>query len=158
MEHTIYLLTGSNVGDAALNLEIAFTHIQQTGRISRQSSVYLTEPWGNKNQNAFLNQVLELLTEFSPLELMQELLRIEQEMGRKRTQKWEPRIIDIDILFFDDLIIEGELIIPHPLLHERRFTLEPLFELTPDFVHPFLKLSVRDLLEQCKDEGKVNKL
>ena len=126
--HTVYLLTGSNIGDSELNLLNASKFIQnQIGKVIASSHVYKTEPWGNKDQQLFLNQVLKVETELEPHQLLKTILEIENSMGRNRKIKWEPRIIDIDILFFNDEIIDQEnLQIPHPLIHERRFTLIPL--------------------------------
>jgi 2-amino-4-hydroxy-6-hydroxymethyldihydropteridine diphosphokinase len=158
--HKIFLLTGSNIGDSGANLQTAskFIH-QQIGKVVAVSQVYKTEPWGNKNQQVFLNQVLKIETNLSPQLLMHTILQIENAMGRNRKVKWEPRIIDIDILFFDDEIIDEEdLQIPHPLLHERRFTLVPLNEIASDFIHPKLKKTIQQLLTNCTDNGIVEKL
>ena len=158
--HTIYLLSGSNIGDSGANLQAASKYIhQQIGKVVAASQVYKTEPWGNKDQQVFLNQVLKIETNLSPQHLMQTILEIENTMGRNRKIKWEPRIIDIDILFFDDEIIDEEnLQIPHPLLHERRFTLTPLNEIASDIIHPKLNKSINHLLEICEDNGIVEKL
>ena len=158
--HAIYLLTGSNIGDSKSNLQTASNHIhQQIGNVERLSSIYKTEPWGNKNQQAFLNQVLQVQTQLTPHQLIKKILEIENEMGRNRQVKWEPRIIDIDILFYDDLIInETDLQIPHPLLHQRRFTLVPLHEIAPQLIHPKLHKSISQLLSICTDLGMVEKL
>jgi 2-amino-4-hydroxy-6-hydroxymethyldihydropteridine diphosphokinase len=156
---TSFLLLGSNLGNPPKNLASAIALIgQRAGTIRQQSSVYKTAPWGNTDQDVFYNQVLRLETTLDPYELITTVLQIEQEMGRKREQKWEPRIIDIDILFYDDLVLEGNLNIPHPLLHRRRFTLEPLNEIVPTLMHPVLKKSVTELLEICEDTGFVEKM
>jgi len=158
--HTIYLLTGSNIGDSELNLLNAskFIH-QQIGKVVAASHVYKTEPWGNKDQQAFLNQVLKVETELNAYQLIKSILGIENKMGRNRNIKWEPRIIDIDILFFDNEIIDEEnLKIPHPLLHERRFTLVPLNEIASNLVHPVFQKKVVVLLQNCIDTGIVEKL
>jgi 2-amino-4-hydroxy-6-hydroxymethyldihydropteridine diphosphokinase len=158
--HIIFLLTGSNIGDSELNLLNAskFIH-QQIGKVVAASHVYKTEPWGNKDQQVFLNQVLKIETELDPKHLLKTILEIENAMGRNRKIKWEPRIIDIDILFYDDEIMDEEnLQIPHPLLHERRFTLVPLNEIASSFIHPKLNKSINHLLEICEDNGIVEKL
>ena len=158
--HIIYLLTGSNIGDSELNLLKAskFIH-QQIGKVVAASHVYKTEPWGNKDQQVFLNQVLKIETQLEPKQLLKTILEIENQMGRDRKIKWEPRIIDIDILFYDDQIIDEEnLQIPHPLLHERRFTLVPLNEIASSFIHPKLNKSISQLLKICADTGIVEKL
>lgn len=155
--HKIFLLTGSNIGDSESNLLSAskFIH-QQIGKVVAASHVYKTEPWGNKNQQLFLNQVLKIETELAPNTLMKTILEIETAMGRNRKIKWEPRIIDIDILFYDDEIIDEEnLKVPHPLIHERRFTLVPLNEIAPTFIHPKFKKTISELLQNCSDTGKV---
>lgn len=158
--HTVYLLTGSNIGDSYTHLMQARKSIAlRAGEVIKASSVYKTEPWGNKNQQDFLNQVLQVNTELEPLDLLRTVLGIEQEMGRNREEKWGPRIIDIDILFYDTLIIDSEeLRVPHPYLHERRFTLLPLHEIAPELVHPKIKQPVSVLLANCPDTSVVEKM
>ncbi|MEY4875951.1 MAG: 2-amino-4-hydroxy-6-hydroxymethyldihydropteridine diphosphokinase, partial [Bacteroidota bacterium] len=118
-----------------------------------KSSIYRTKAWGNENQNDFLNQCLIIETELSAESCLQKILLIEQNLGRKREEKWGPRTIDIDILFFNSEIVDKpNLQIPHPYLHLRRFTLAPLHELIPDFIHPILKKNISELLLHCKDE------
>ncbi len=158
--HIIYLLTGSNIGDSGANLQAASKYIhQQIGKVIAVSHVYQTEPWGNKDQQVFLNQVLKVETELAANQLLKTILGIETKMGRNRNIKWEPRIIDIDILFYDEEIIDEEdLKIPHPLLHERRFTLVPLNEIASTYIHPKLKKTISQLLENCIDTGIVEKL
>lgn len=154
-----YLLTGSNQGSSVHLLKEARTKVgEQGGKITKESGIYKTEPWGNPNQPAFLNQVLRIETALSPHALLQKVLGIESEMGRTRSIQWEPRLIDIDILFYDDLILQGNLNIPHPLLQNRRFVLVPLDEIAPEFVHPLLKKTVAALLAECPDNGIVEKL
>lgn len=122
--------------------------------IIRTSSHYETEPWGVKDQPRFINMALEACTFLGPLNLLQLLKDIERSLGREQTIRWGPRTIDLDILFYDDLIFSSEdLIIPHPLLHERMFVLEPLAEISPDRVHPVLKKSVRSLLDTLKSSS-----
>lgn len=155
----VYLSLGSNMHEPRKQLAHAIRLIEKrAGEVIRQSSVYLTAPWGNENQAPFINQVIELETEMTPHRLLQELLMIETDMGRVREQKWEPRIIDIDILFYGSVVLEGNLNIPHPLLHLRRFTMEPLYELIPDWQHPVLNKTMAELLKICPDTGKVEKL
>jgi 2-amino-4-hydroxy-6-hydroxymethyldihydropteridine diphosphokinase len=158
--NTIYLLTGSNIGDSLGHLNQAIRFIQnQVGRIVQQSSVYKTEPWGNKNQQDFLNQVLAVETNLTAGEVLHSILSIEHEMGRNRHQKWEPRIIDIDILFYgSEIMNDPNLVIPHPLLHERKFTLLPLNEIAPLWVHPVFNQTIEHLLQICQDMGKVEKV
>lgn len=153
----LFLLTGSNIGESEKHLQHARSLIaERIGVVLNVSSIYKTEPWGNKDQQDFLNQVLEVQTELIAGEVLTRILMIEQEMGRNRMQKWEPRIIDIDILFYGNEIIQTEhLSVPHPLLHERKFTLLPLAEIAANFVHPVLAKTVVNLLEECPDTSSV---
>lgn len=155
--NTIYLLLGSNIGDSRHHLDTAISFIRsRVGTLVQQSSIYKTEPWGNKEQQDFLNQVLEVHTLLEPEEVLHQLLMIEQEMGRERMEKWGPRVIDIDILFYENRVIHSQrLTIPHPLLHERRFTLLPLAELAPNLIHPVILKSVKQLLDECLDSSLV---
>lgn len=156
----VILLLGSNLGDRLSNLNEAYNKISESTReILISSSIYETEPWGFQHQNLFLNQVLVVNTDLSPESLLHLLFNIEKELGRKRRQKsFQARIIDIDILFYDDLIIStNELEIPHPKLHERRFVLEPLNEILPYLIHPVLLKSVARLLKESKDPLLVRK-
>lgn len=154
---TAYLLTGSNLGDRKLQLQQAATHIaQQAGTIVSTSLCYETAPWGKTDQPAFLNQALCLNTPLPPRELLQSLLSIELLMGRVRSEKYGPRIIDIDILLYDDCIVQEEqLIIPHGELPYRRFALLPLCELAPQFWHPVIQRTIETLLKQCPDQSAV---
>ena len=154
----VYLLLGGNIGDRISNLHLTTKLIKErTGKIIQRSSVYESEPWGYQSKNMFLNQVLLVETEAGPEELMEILENIEKKAGREeKGNKYSDRIIDIDILFYNDLIINNDnLIIPHKLLHKRKFALTPLFEISPDFVHPVLKKSIRTLLEECDDPFNV---
>ncbi len=156
----IFVLLGSNIGQKIANLDICTRLIEaQAGKIKQKSSIYETAAWGKEDQESFVNQVLELETQLDPLKLLEITQAIELKMGRERYEKWGPRIIDIDILFFDGIVINYEnLVIPHPQLHLRRFTLEPLHEIVPKFVHPVLNRSISDLLEDCPDTLSVEKL
>jgi 2-amino-4-hydroxy-6-hydroxymethyldihydropteridine diphosphokinase len=128
------------------------------GLIIKTSSIYETAAWGNTDQPSFLNCILLLSTHLNPDELLKSLLSIEAEMGRTREEKWAPRTIDLDILYYKDEIINSEnLIIPHPQIQNRRFTLVPLCEILPDFIHPVLGVSNLDLLTVCKDNSEVVK-
>jgi 2-amino-4-hydroxy-6-hydroxymethyldihydropteridine diphosphokinase len=151
------LLLGSNIGDRKKKLTDTVRMIEEkAGLIMKKSQLYETAPWGNTDQDPFYNQVIVIETILKADELMQVLLQIEIDQGRVRNQKWEPRIIDIDILYFNDEVIrEDHLLIPHPLLQERRFVLVPLAEVLPDFVHPVLKINSLRLLERCEDTGVV---
>ena len=150
----LFLITGGNIGDRKGNLEAAAALIQkQIGKIIRLSAMYETEAWGITNQPAFYNQVLEIDTLLSAREVLHLILKIEEEMGRKRTIKNAARIIDIDILFFNNEIInEHNLIIPHPEIANRRFVLLPLLELDPTKLHPSLHKTVQELLAETKDK------
>lgn len=131
---------------------------QKIGSLIRQSKLYSTAAWGDTRQSDFLNQVIVVETTLAPLETMQTILDIEKEMGRVRTLKNAPRIIDIDILFFNKLVMdEPMLTLPHPEIQNRRFVLIPLNELAPNFNHPVLGLSIHDLLKICPDRLTVKK-
>lgn len=156
----VYIITGSNMGDAGLNLRTACSHIvSNAGLLLRSSAIYRTEPWGNKNQQPFLNQVLVIETTLPAMDLLHTLLQVEKEMGRVRNTKWEPRIIDIDILFYgSDTIHQEGLTVPHPHIQDRRFVLAPLVEIAPDFKHPVSGKTMTQLLLACQDTGTVDKL
>lgn len=155
-----YLLIGGNMGDRKAFLAAAVEKIwEQCGAISSQSSLYQTAAWGIEAQAYFLNQALEIETYLTADELLKTILSIEEAIGRKREVKYGPRIIDIDILLFNDEIIciEG-LIIPHPQMQNRRFVLMPLGEIAPDKTHPVFKKSITQLLEKCGDDLAVQKI
>jgi len=155
----VYLLTGGNMGDRMANIRTVYYHIKNgIGKILQESLVYESEPWGFKAEQAFLNQVLLVETDLPPLELLEKCLYIENLLGRTRSSNgYISRTMDIDILFFNDEIIElPQLVIPHNRLHERKFTLEPLNEIAPDFVHPKLNKKIGELLQSCKDSSKVS--
>ena len=152
-----YLLLGTNLGDKNHNLQTAKTSIEEKlGTIEITSSVYLSEAWGDTNQDSFLNQVVKLNVPFSAREVLETCLQIERQMGRVREKKWGSRLIDIDILYFGDLVNEeSDLVIPHPEIQNRRFTLVPLVELDANFVHPKLGRTNAEMLQNCKDELRV---
>ena len=154
------LSLGSNMGDRLSNLEKAIALLAGLpASVSKKSGVYETAAWGNTNQPSFYNQVLEIKTDLDAFSLMEKILMIEKKMGRVRIMKWEPRIIDIDILFFNDgQINTPELTIPHPFLHERKFVLEPLNEILPEKMHPTLKKSVSQLRSGLNEDTSVVKL
>ena len=155
-----YLLTGGNLGNRLDNLYKASDYIEQyCGKIVRRSSVYETAAWGLKEQPDFYNQALQLETLLSAHKLIEQLLFIENKMGRKREIKMGPRTIDIDILFFNnDIINEPKLIIPHPRMQDRRFVLMPLAEIASVFIHPVIHKTVAQLLKECTDELNVYKI
>jgi len=155
---TAYLSLGSNSGDRLQFLKGAIRKIEESHKISikKASSVYETQPVGYINQGWFLNLVLEVQTSFDPLPLLEHLLAIEDQMGRKREAKWGPRNIDVDLLLYDNQLVHSDrLIIPHPQMHKRRFVLIPLAQIAPRVLHPLLKKSAPQLLESCEDKSTV---
>jgi 2-amino-4-hydroxy-6-hydroxymethyldihydropteridine diphosphokinase len=154
-----YLLTGGNMGNRVANLDRARELISaRAGRLLAVSSLYETSAWGNVPQPDFLNQVLLCETPLSAEDLLAVIMEIEQEMGRYRQQKYGPRVIDIDILFFNEEIMHTDtLTIPHPRLHLRNFTLEPLHEVAPHLVHPIFGKTVARLLAESPDTLDVKK-
>lgn len=149
MKSLVYLGLGTNLGDLDLNLNKAIEEIEKrVGKVISQSAFYKTEPWGFESPNTFLNAVICIESSLRPDEVLRETQYIEKHLGRtkKSNGSYSDRIIDIDILFYDDLIIESELLtIPHPLLHQRDFVLLPLKEIAPDLFHPKLKCRISDL-------------
>lgn len=154
-----YLLLGSNMGNSRELIAEAIEQIEiNTGKLIQESCLYSTAAWGNTDQPDFLNQVILIETKQLAEETLQSVLSIEKKMGRVRTVKNAPRIIDIDILFFNKMIIHlPELIVPHPEIQNRRFALIPLNEIASTFIHPVLKKSIHELLMQCKDPLTVKK-
>lgn len=150
---------GTNLGDKPTNLRNALQLIEsELGQIIGVSSVYSTEPWGVTNQEEFLNQVVRIYTDLEPAYLLKRIHELEDALGRVRTEKWGPRVIDIDLLYYGKYVIDrDDLIIPHPELTERNFVLAPLAEIAPDFVHPIFKLTNKELLDFCSDTSKVVK-
>lgn len=156
----VFLLLGSNLGDRKLFLQQAIEHITaDVAPVIKASGIYETQSWGKTDAPDYLNQVLLLKTQMPAREVLQKILAIELLLGRKREVKWGSRTIDIDILFYGDAIIdEPDLKIPHPEMHKRRFTLEPLVELAPDFVHPIIKKDILLLKSELIDELVVKKV
>ena len=156
----VFLLLGSNLGDRHLFLKQAIQHIEtDIAPVLKASSIYETQSWGKTDAPDYLNQVVMLQTGLSAQVILQKILNIEHILGRGRGEKWGPRTIDIDILFYGQTIIdEPGLQIPHPELHKRRFTLEPLAEIAPDLVHPLLKNNILHIKNQLKDNLIVKKL
>lgn len=152
--NTVYLSIGTNMGNRAANLELVHSLISRNvGIVSKESSVYEAEPWGVTDQENYYNQVLCVKTALEPVDLLRKCQVMEQKMGRVRLLKWEARIMDIDILFFNDLVIQEEALkIPHPLLQERNFVLKPLCEIAKNWRHPVLNKTAQELLEICTDE------
>ncbi|HEY9005513.1 2-amino-4-hydroxy-6-hydroxymethyldihydropteridine diphosphokinase [Ohtaekwangia sp.] len=159
MDSSIFLLLGTNLGDREQNLAKAKELIlAQVGTITRQSSTYQTAAWGKTDQPDFYNEVIAIDTALAPEALLQATLGIEEQMGRRRTEVWGTRVIDIDILLYHDCIVATtNLTIPHPAMAQRRFTLIPLAEIAADIVHPIYKKTIRELLEHCEDQLPVIK-
>jgi 2-amino-4-hydroxy-6-hydroxymethyldihydropteridine diphosphokinase len=153
----IIILLGSNLGDRLANLQQAITSIASFSTILQQSNIYQTAAWGNTDQADFLNQAIEIQTNQTAENLMHALLAIESQMGRVRLQKWEPRIIDLDIIFYESAIHTTDFIqIPHPEMQNRAFVLKPLLDLIPHFEHPILKQNITQLWEKCPDQLEVS--
>ena len=157
----VFIGLGGNVGNVSENFDTAIEKIKELiGPVIKQSSLYKTEPWGNKNQDDFLNQVIYIETNKSPDEVLKNILSIEKAMGRNRNKdnQFAPRSIDIDILFYNEEIInKGNLIIPHPRLHLRNFVLTPLIEIAPGLMHPILNKKIKDLFKNNTDLSVVKK-
>ena len=155
-----FLHLGSNLGDRQKYLSDASMLIARLlGKIIEYSPVYETVAWGNKDQNDFLNQAIKIQTIHSPQDLMDKIHIIEQNLGRKKEIKWGPRVIDIDIIFYEDMVIDDPgLQIPHPYLAERNFVLEPLKDIAPDFLHPVLNKTVDTLYKMKNDQTQVKLL
>jgi 2-amino-4-hydroxy-6-hydroxymethyldihydropteridine diphosphokinase len=156
----IFLLLGSNLGDRLQTLQVTRDMIgEKVGEISIRSSVYETAPWGVTDQPAYLNQVIVINTAQEPEEILRNILDIEHELGRIRYERWGARVIDIDLLYYNDLMLDSaRLTVPHPRLQDRRFTLIPLVEIAPDFINPVLQKTSIQLLSECSDEGLVTRI
>jgi len=161
MPHTAYIGIGSNLGSPGENCRSAMARMDghESIAITSRSSLYDTEPFGKTDQGRFVNAVVQIETTLTPKDLLETLLKIEQDMGRVRKEKWGPRIIDLDILFYEDRIVkENDLEIPHPGIPERSFVLIPMKEIAGDYVHPQLKKSIQALSETRTDLDKVRRL
>ena len=156
----VCLLIGSNLGDRALNLERCLKSLKNIlGQIESVSFIYETEAWGKTDQPSFFNLALLINTNYNPFEVLEITQRIEKELGRIRKEKWGERIIDIDIIFFNDDIIETEsLIIPHPRLADRKFVLAPLLEIIPNYKHPIFNETIISLNRICTDNLNAKRL
>ncbi len=156
----IYLGLGSNIGDRKKHIYQTISKIEkQIGPCLQRSSSYRTAAWGKTNQSYFLNQVIQIHTKITPIEILDGILAIEKQLGRVRKEKWGERIIDIDLLFYGTEIIElPRLLVPHPFLAERRFVLVPMNEIAPNFIHPIFERSISDLLAECPDKLPVERV
>lgn len=156
----VYLLLGGNVGDVRKTLCLAYDLIlEKIGPIEKKSSLYATEPWGEKNQAPFLNQCILVKSPFSAQNILKYCLEIEIILGRQRFEKWSARTIDIDILFIDgEIISEENLKVPHPYIQDRNFALIPMLEIAKDYTHPNLNKTIEELKLDCKDSCEVLKL
>jgi 2-amino-4-hydroxy-6-hydroxymethyldihydropteridine diphosphokinase len=155
--NTVFLQLGSNMSDRDAYLQKAYELItEEIGLVQKKSKIYESVPWGVENQNNYLNQVLEIKSKFSPEKVLEKVLQIEDKIGRIRNEKWGERIIDIDILLFNDMILEKEgICIPHIHLHNRKFVLIPLNEIAASFTHPKYNKTISELLSECKDTESV---
>jgi 2-amino-4-hydroxy-6-hydroxymethyldihydropteridine diphosphokinase len=156
----VCLMIGGNLGDRFLNMKSCVQMLEKNiGEMHLISSIYETEAWGKKDQPSFLNQAVILKTMLSPEQVLEQTQLIENKLGRKREEHWGARTMDIDILFYEDKILKNSnLIIPHPLIQERRFVLAPLVEIIPQFKHPILKQKIETLFIFCTDKSLINKI
>lgn len=153
------LILGGNKGDRNALLQCAVEAVSELGELTLKSRIYETEAWGGVAKEPFLNQVIEIKTMYSPLELLAFIQQIEADLGRKRDEHWGDRTMDIDIIYFGNRVIDTEeLQIPHPFLAERKFVLAPLAEILPGFIHPVLGKSSLELLNECEDRSEVKEL
>jgi 2-amino-4-hydroxy-6-hydroxymethyldihydropteridine diphosphokinase len=153
----VFLLLGSNIGDKKQQLENAVKLIhKECGLVKKKSSIYETEPWKVEGQEVYYNMAIEIETTFTPDLLLARIKRIEKELGREKREKWAPREIDIDILFFGRKVIkQKDLQIPHPHMHERNFAILPMMEIAPEFKHPLLHHNMEELYLRSKDNYEV---
>jgi 2-amino-4-hydroxy-6-hydroxymethyldihydropteridine diphosphokinase len=158
--HIVYISVGSNIGDRLQNCRQGITALTRSSksRVVAQSRIYVTEPVDYEDQDWFINMMIKLETALEPLELLDQIKTIQRAAGRKRDIiKYGPRILDLDIIFFDDLVIDSErLVVPHPRMHQRRFVLRPICDIDPDIMHPLLKKTMQSLLDHLgEDEQRV---
>lgn len=154
MTHSIYIALGTNLGERLANLRAAIRTMPPDVNVIEESPVYETPPWGYEDQPAFLNMVIKAETNLQPESLLAYLKQIEAELGREKSVRWGPRLIDLDILFYDDLVLNSPpLVIPHPRLHERAFVLVPLADVAPELVHPVFQQKISEFLSKIDIEG-----
>ena len=158
--HIIYLLLGSNLGEKKKQMDQTIDLIpEMIGQVTKRSSFYETEPWGFSSEEFFLNIAMQTLTSLSPEEVMRKIDEIEKRFGRERSDSgYSSRTMDIDILFYDDLVLDQDILkIPHPMLKDRRFVLVPLNEIAHELIHPVFRKTIGELLENCTDTKDVRK-
>ena len=154
MNHTVYIALGTNLGDRLANLCAAIESMPPDVCVLAESYIYETPPWGYEDQPAFLNMVIKAETGLEPESLLTYLKQLEVQLGREQNFRWGPRLIDLDILFYDDLVIASPpLVIPHPRLHERGFVLVPMADVAAELVHPLLEKSIWELLQDVDLRG-----
>jgi 2-amino-4-hydroxy-6-hydroxymethyldihydropteridine diphosphokinase len=156
-----FLGLGTNLGDREENLKKAIVNISAfAGEVISFSQIYETEPWGFRSEDHFFNMVIQIKTNLKPVDLLKQLLKIEIQMGRARgTEKYSSRIIDIDILLYENEIINKPYLkVPHPMIQERKFVLVPLCDIAPGMIHPVLKKTFASLLKDCRDKSVVKKI
>ena len=156
MTHTVYIALGTNLGERLANLRAAITSMLPAVAVLAESHIYETPPWGYEDQPAFLNMVVKAQTDLEPDGLLKYLKQVEVQLGREKSVRWGPRLIDLDILFYEDLVIDTPpLVIPHPRLQERAFVLVPLADIAPGFTHPVFGRSVKELLAEIDTDGII---
>ena len=155
----VFIGIGANIGPVRENFARALRSMEKYARVLAVSSLYESDPVGPQDQPKFTNAVVKAETELSPFELLDHLKAIEKEIGRKKTKRWGPRVIDLDIIFYGDLVISTDsLVIPHPRAHERRFVLEPLLEIEPSAWHPAENMAVRDICSELGNSQGISKI
>ena len=157
-DEEVVLLLGSNIGDKRANLQDAIARLSQVfGAPVALSTMHETPPWGKLDQDSFLNMAAVFTTNQKPLILLETVLDIERELGRVRQEKWGPRLIDIDIIFFGNLVYQSDILeIPHPYMQDRMFVLDPLIEVVPYYRHPLLDKTVRELRREMQAKEELN--
>lgn len=154
----VFIGIGANLGPVRENFARALRSIEKHARVVAVSSLYESDPVGPQDQPKFTNAVIKIETELSPFDLLDHLKAVEREIGRKKTKRWGPRVMDLDIIFYEDLVISTDsLVVPHPRAHERRFVLEPLLEIDPDARHPSKNMAVRDICSGLGDSHAILK-
>ncbi|MEN2283553.1 2-amino-4-hydroxy-6-hydroxymethyldihydropteridine diphosphokinase [Algoriphagus sp. SE2] len=158
MESTVTLVLGGNRGNREVLLKTAVNRITDKNKLLLESSIYETEAWGGIAKGLFLNQVIQVYTSFDPFTFLKFIQKVEMELGRKRNEHWGDRTMDIDILFWNDSVLDTpDLRIPHPLISQRKFVLIPLEEILPEFIHPTINQSIKELLKNCEDKSEVSR-